>query len=322
MKTSFIAASFVIFLFSFSKSFCQLEVSTTGHVGIGGDSPDPSYELKTDNAKFDETVFFEHAYPGILITTDQYVREIIPESTNYARVGKSSRAFNQMWSYAYNNPSDSRQKENIEAVKNSLVIISQLQSVEYDLKKEFVFIDSIDYAPEYRSKLEAKRKGKIGYIAQDMEKIIPQLVDYDESTDTYGVNYVGLIPILSEAIKEQQVLIEQLHAELNELRISSLKGISTETRNIEIIDECVLYQNTPNPFEQVTSIKYNLPKGLMSADIIIYDMTGKQLQRIPLNENGESSVQVSGGVLTPGMYMYSMIVENQLIDTKHMILTN
>ncbi len=319
--SKFLLLSVLLFCSFFISLTAQIELSTSGHVGIGGDSPDPSYDIKTDNAKFDGTVFFEHDYPGILVAIDGYVREIIPESTNYARVGKSSRAFNQMYSYGYYTPSDSRQKENIVAVKNSIDLIRQFQAFNYDLKSEYVFIDSINYSIEYYNILEDGRRNKIGYLAQDVEKILPQLVEHDDSTDTYSVNYVALIPILSEAIKEQQVLIESMQSEINTLKSRERKSLMSGTEGFAI-ENCRLFQNAPNPFGETTSIRYRLPEGISNADIIIYDMTGKQLKRIPLTESGESNIEVSGGEMDPGMYMYSMIVENQLIDTKQMVITN
>jgi len=85
----------------------------------------------------------------------------------------------------------------------------------------------------------------------------------------------------------------------------------------------MLKQNiTPNPYSENTTINFNLPEGSTNADIIIYDMAGKQLQRIPLTETGESSVKIYSGEFEPGMYMYSMIVENQLVDTKNMVITD
>ena len=51
------------------------------------------------------------------------------------------------------------------------------------------------------------------------------------------------------------------------------------------------------------------------------DMNGKQIQQITLTERGNSSVTISGGELNAGMYLYSLIADGQVIDTKRMILT-
>ncbi len=61
---------------------------------------------------------------------------------------------------------------------------------------------------------------QIGFIAQDLQKIFPELVIQDKD-GKLGVNYIGLVPVLVEAIKEQQIEIEQIKALLNEKNNSS-----------------------------------------------------------------------------------------------------
>ena len=83
----------------------------------------------------------------------------------------------------------------------------------------------------------------------------------------------------------------------------------------------MLKQNNPNPFTENTVIEYTLPESIQNANIYIYDMNGKQIEQIALTERGESSVTVNGGELSAGMYLYSLIADGQVIDTKRMILT-
>ena len=53
---------------------------------------------------------------------------------------------------------------------------------------------------------------QMGFIAQEMEKVFPQLVsiipdkniDGSKISDYKGINYIGLIPVLTKAIQEQQ----------------------------------------------------------------------------------------------------------------------
>ena len=62
---------------------------------------------------------------------------------------------------------------------------------------------------------------KYGFIGQEVEKIIPSIVSSKENkrlnTDNFkSVNYVEIIPILVEAIKEQQQQIDELKKQINE----------------------------------------------------------------------------------------------------------
>ena len=63
-------------------------------------------------------------------------------------------------------------------------------------------------------KIEKRRKNHVGFLAQNLMKEFPELVEYNEKRDVYSVNYNGMIPILLKAIKEQQVRIEQLESKV------------------------------------------------------------------------------------------------------------
>lgn len=62
---------------------------------------------------------------------------------------------------------------------------------------------------------------QIGVIAQEVEKIIPQVVGTwklnDELTDARSLEYQRLVPYLIEAIKEQQKQIDQLKSDVKTL---------------------------------------------------------------------------------------------------------
>ena len=94
-----------------------------------------------------------------------------------------------------NSTSDERLKKNIKPIDNALADICQLEGVTFDWK-------------------DSGTQGQ-GFIAQQVEPIIPDVVNTDEETGMKSVNYVGLIGHLVEAIKEQQVQIDGLKAQLN-----------------------------------------------------------------------------------------------------------
>jgi hypothetical protein len=50
----------------------------------------------------------------------------------------------------------------------------------------------------------------LGFIAQELKEVFPELVYQETDSSEYSINYIGLIPILVEALKEQQILIEEL----------------------------------------------------------------------------------------------------------------
>jgi hypothetical protein len=83
-----------------------------------------------------------------------------------------------------------------------------------------------------------------------------------------------------------------------------------------------LYQNSPNPFSQTTTIEYFIADNVQKAMICIYDMNGTQLKSIQLHQRGDGSITINGNELKAGMYMYSLIADGHLVDTKRMVLTD
>jgi len=161
-----------------------------------------------------------------------------------------------------------------------------------------------------------------GYLAQELKEVFPDLVSQD-SEGYYGVNYIGLIPIIVEAMKEQQLQIEALQAEV--LKSVVLRSAADETESPKMIDpviaQCKLYQNAPNPFSQNTQIKFYIAEGVKKALLCIYDLQGSQIKQIVITERGEGSQTISGSELPAGMYLYALIADGKEVDVKRMVLT-
>ena len=64
---------------------------------------------------------------------------------------------------------------------------------------------------------EMKGKQKIGVLAQDIREVFPELVSEDDN-EMLAVNYQGLVPVLINALKEQESKFEKQQAEIEELK--------------------------------------------------------------------------------------------------------
>lgn len=82
-----------------------------------------------------------------------------------------------------------------------------------------------------------------------------------------------------------------------------------------------LSTSNPNPFNHSTQISYNINSINSSAFIIIYNMTGQVVKRLPINNIGKGTISVDGSNLNSGTYLYSLIVDGEVIDTKNMMLS-
>ncbi len=246
-----------------------------------------------------------------------------PSSNNYCKLGLSNLAFNAIYTYNFTNLSDGRQKENIQDINNALGIILKLKGIKYDLKKEYSYNVGMIKDEKIISKLEVQRKNKVGFIAQDVNIVLPEVVRYDDSTDVYGINYSEIVPVLVEAMKEQQTQIEVLKSEVANCCTANLKSASLATRTTSSLAEDIaqLDQNIPNPFSQETRIGCTIPESSTASVLYIYNMNGTQLQQYNVNGKGKQTVTINGNSLDPGMYLYALVVDGKEVDTKRMILT-
>ncbi|MEO8665378.1 MAG: SBBP repeat-containing protein [Ignavibacteria bacterium] len=82
-----------------------------------------------------------------------------------------------------------------------------------------------------------------------------------------------------------------------------------------------LYQNYPNPFNPKTAINYYLSSESY-VKIKIYNSLGKEIKTLTDNKenDGNHSLNFEGNDLPSGIYLYSLIVNGNLIDTKRMLL--
>lgn len=134
--------------------------------------------------------------------------------------------------------SDIRLKKNIKSMNSTdcLSKIKQLNAISYDYKtekedsmllsiaelqkkakngeKDAVSLQSLKKSFETK-KLEMANQ--MGYSAQDLQKVIPTIVRADDNS-MLSVNYFALIPVITEALKEQQAIIEAQKAEIDAMK--------------------------------------------------------------------------------------------------------
>tara|TARA_R100000951_G_scaffold114424_2_gene118715 strand:- start:55 stop:534 length:480 start_codon:yes stop_codon:yes gene_type:complete len=96
--------------------------------------------------------------------------------------------------------SDRRVKDNIQTIDNALDTVSKLRGVSYN-----------------RNDVEDKSK-KIGVIAQEVEDVLPEVVQYSKDADVYSVAYGNMAGLFIEAIKELKAEVLDLKAEIKKLK--------------------------------------------------------------------------------------------------------
>ena len=299
----------------------QLKVNSSGRIGIATD-PDGTYKLNVPSAIFKAG----GGYPDLILGPNPsatQTRAIYPSVDSNGSIGWSTRQFSSIYGkYIYQNgslvSSDKRLKENFREIEKPLEKLLKINGLKYDFVKEKEEILSNE-----KIKFLKLEKDRMGFVAQDLEKIFPEAVYYDEEIDRYYIEYNAVIPVIVEAIKEQQVQIIQLKNELANCCETSLKrGTITGFNDMESSrNQTKLYQNNPNPFSTQTTIRFEIPENIQSAQLHICNMTGTLLKTITLTQRGSGNETINANEFVAGMYLYSLVCDGKIVDTKQMLLT-
>lgn len=229
--------------------------------------------------------------------------------------------------------SDSTTKTNITPLNSTLSKIQVLNGVSYDFK------DEAEDAQMQRSAVNNTSSKRIGLLAQDVGKVYPEVIrTFDDGSQ--GIMYTDLIAVLIEGMKElndsltdistQYAILENKVDSLQEQLKILMQSLSPQTRAPQqnaadrvgkSLKDAVLYQNVPNPFNQMTEIGYRLSADVKTAAIGVYDLNGKLLKNYALSPYVmESKIQVDASDFESGMYIYALVIDGVMIDSKRMIL--
>ena len=237
--------------------------------------------------------------------------------------------------------SDAALKQNIQTLPatDAVAKLQQLQPKTYSF-------DTQDYPY-----LNLPTGTQYGLLAQEVEQVLPQLVSniiqperrdikgnsLSPRMEYKGINYMGLVPLLVSAVKDQQTKIDSLQNVIDnrllalEQRLNNCcergavpsdasfktEGNATvvELNNLQAV---VLEQNTPNPFAEQTTINYYIPEGSGTAQVVFFDMLGRTIKSIDA-KSGYGSLTVFASNLSQGQYSYALFINGQQIASKSML---
>lgn len=258
--------------------------------------------------------------------------------TDYAVVG-----IGDIFGWRFFQASDRKLKKDIRTYEGALDKISQLVASTY----------TFDHAKYPGMALPGGKQ--IGFMADNVQELFPTLiktaslpagatrdargkVTYNTISDVMTVNYMGLIPVLAEAIKEQKAIVEQkdvvisqqndriakLENQMNQLAsLMQQSGQITEQQKKAIVstDNAKLFQNQPNPANGNTVISFYIPTSAKSASIKVVDAQGVVLKNITISQRGNSQVTINASEFATGNYNYSLVVDGKIVDSKAMLMT-
>jgi hypothetical protein len=174
-----------------------------------------------------------------------------------------------------------------------------------------------------------------GMIAQDVEKIFPEVVNHsvlDNGEDVYTMDYSALGVLAIKAIQEMQPKLEEQQQKIQlqqekintleerlaqlEATLASLAANKNVKTGLTELSSGTL-ESYPNPFKQSTTIRYSLPQG-GKGEIKIYNEAGQLVKTLIANVSGQSIL--SGVGLKSGTYTYSLTINGKTSGSKKLVL--
>jgi hypothetical protein len=120
----------------------------------------------------------------------------------------------------YVNTSDLRLKTNISSLSNAMKTLNLLIPISYD--KKISLTDSV------------YEKHEFGFIAQEVQKVLPQLVTEGKDKDKLlSMDYISIIPLLTKAMQEQDALIKNAQKENATLKLQ----LDTQQKRLDAIEQ-------------------------------------------------------------------------------------
>lgn len=186
--------------------------------------------------------------------------------------------------------------------------------------------DDILKATELQDQLTGDRFS-YGLDLGGFEEQFPTLVSTDGEGNKY-IDYVSLVPVLVASIQEQQHIIESQNAIIEDIRTQmynmqeTLHNLVKRSDSLATATNSYLDQNIPNPFDEGTNIGYYISTDATMATLYIFNMSGILIDAINITQFGTGSIDFDGSQLPEGMYVYTLVVDGNIADSKRMMIVH
>lgn len=310
----------------------KMRIKANGNVGIGTNAPTQTLHVAGNALLVGTTTFDTPGTANNLIVEASSIDPMMrPTANNFGKLGNATNRFfeghfNSLFVGGIQITSDAKTKTNVVKIDSASDKIAALRGVSYDYIPEAL----PGYTPENAERMAANTQNHLGFIAQEVERVLPELVKPLDGTDIKTVNYTEIIPVLVEAFKEEKAKNEALEARL--AKLEALLNVATPADNptkaentkttvapVAKIAKGSVAQNHPNPAKDVTSISYAIDKNTANAQIVITDMAGRTLQQINITD-GAGNVNINTNNFANGAYIYSLVIDGQTVESKQMVV--
>lgn len=233
--------------------------------------------------------------------------------------------------------SDGRFKKDVQEDIAGLDFINKLRPVSYTIDED-ALSNALRTPDSVRSQLRAARKSiprHTGFVAQEVEAVIKKgKYAFDgvnapqNDGDQYSIRYAEFVVPLVKAVQELTSIVNEQQRVSDEQseEIASLKEKlgafeDKSPMNSATNTGAELFQNSPNPFNSDTEIRMNIPESSRQAHLNLYNLEGRQLKSVQVDGRGQTSTKIAGSEISAGIYLYALIVDGKLVDSKRLIVT-
>ena len=208
-------------------------------------------------------------------------------------------------------------KRDIEPDVPGLQFINKLEPVSYEADYNLLNNSVIQQSES----LEDFRR--FGLVSSDVERVIRENgynFNITENKQSEIIRYEELVMPLIKSVQELNALVESQKEDINSLK-ELVSGLPINLKNNPMKGSgSNIEQNVPNPFDYETEINMYVNHSFHKAEINIYDLKGSFIKSVPISGRGNTSVKLSSFDLDAGIYLYSLIADEQVVETKRMII--
>ncbi|MDO9154871.1 MAG: C10 family peptidase [Paludibacter sp.] len=189
----------------------------------------------------------------------------------------------------------------------------------YNVPKTFPYLESVDESIAQALGLPSSWNTipsgvSTEYVAHDVIVLKPGF------HAQAGSNFTARIEPCADCSSKTASVVSSKKSFLSHKNIQNTPNLNTIlNRKSSKEQKANLSQNTPNPFDNESTIEYFVPESAKDSRIIIVDIFGRTVRNLFINKN-DNQIRISNGMLIKGIYFYTLIVDNQKIETRKMII--
>lgn len=201
--------------------------------------------------------------------------------------------------------SDRRLKKDIKPYVKGLDLIKAINPVYFKYNEASGVVDDSEF---------------VGIIAQELQEVAPDMVNYipdpvekDKNTEYLSADLSQLDFALVNAVKELDLEIQRLKAEVVELREQ------LGQKDNSLINNGAALFVSPNPFQSNARVMYRLEEQTYQATLEIYSLDGKLVHSESLSAVTNGEVNISLNQYSSGSLIFKLVADGKVVDTQHII---